>query len=244
MFNPTPTNSDTKTSPAYEIGNNEPTYNGESNAMPARAPQLLLLLAGLIPLCSTGCATVHESPLEVNLRSAPPCAYDNIYPIFVLSPVDAFDIGGMDRFAEYVKSCGFRNVEISNYYDGGGSEALADRIREIKCCNPNAQVMLTGFSSGCTIVCNALCSLEKDCIGVEGVCYIDSFMFRLTMPDPHPNNVGRVSLVYRKKNPAPTGIPRASVYYINTENHLKTPTDARTVHEVMSHLCGMACQRY
>ena len=174
----------------------------------------------------------------------PQCARDNLYPIFVLSPIDAFDIAGMEQFAEYVEARGFRNTEMFVYYDGGDAEALAARIRQIKCRNPHSRVLLTGFSSGCMIIHNALCLLEPECIGVERVCYIDSFTFKAFMRDPHPNNFGCVSLVYRKKNPAPTDIPRSTVHYINTGNHFDAPTHPHTVHVVMSQLWEMAGQSY
>ena len=199
-----------------------------------------MICAGLLTCSVAGCATVHESPLEVNLLATPPCYRDEVYPIFVASPIDVCDLGGMERLAEYAKSRGCANTQFFVLYDDGDAEVLADRIRAIRCRNPRARILLTGFSSGCLIIHDALCLLEPQCIAVDRVCYIDSFTLKLFMRDPHPNNVGCVSLVYREKNPPPTDIPRSSVYYLKTTNHFETPTDPRTVHVVMSNLCQLA----
>ncbi len=198
-------------------------------------------LAALLACCGSGCATVHQSPLEANLCAAPQCARDNVYPIFVASPVDFMHIGGIDKLRDYYYAdCGCCNAELFQLYFHGGSGDLAERVRQIKSCNPCARVMLTGFSSGCKIIHDALCELEEDGVCVEGVCYIDSFTLRYLARDPHPNNVGWTSLVYRRDNPPPEGIPRSSVYYIDTYNHFDAPTHPRTVHVVTSHLCSMS----
>lgn len=195
------------------------------------------LSVGLVACVLAGCVTVQESPLEIQARALPQCCRDNVYPIFVDSPFDPIHLGGIPRLANYATENGFQNTELFSFYTDGKAEELAERIRQIKRNNPHARVMLVGFSTGCVMIFNAMKDLCDEGIGVESICYLDSFTLCRFCKGPHPENVGCISLLYRKGKEPPQGYPRAVLHAINTTDHFDVPANAQTVHVILSHLC-------
>lgn len=87
---------------------------------------------------------------------------------FVVNGFDPSYIGNLNGVAEYIHQLGFRNTRLFYLYQFHRAE---DEIRAVKQCNPNARIVLLGYSWGTNAV---RCITHK--LGEEGIC-IDSLIY-------------------------------------------------------------------
>ncbi len=201
-------------------------------------PRIVAIALSLVATC--GCRSIVSSTNTQMLRQHSACCLDNVHVIFVESPVDVLDLGGVKRVAASMRCAGCCNVESINYYHGGTAERLAQRVREIQTCSPCSRILLAGFSSGTLIIEDALSQLEAEGRCVDTTIYIDSEILTDFGSSPRPSSSARNVLVYRENGRAPDDIPNADLYRVDEFFHLSVPCNETCLDVISAEISRLA----
>lgn len=209
-------------------------------------PRVVAVALSLVVMC--GCRSVVSSTNTHLLRHHHACCLNNVHAIFVESPIDVLDLGGVKRVAASMRCAGCYHVDVINYYHGGTAERLAQRVREIQASSPCSHVLLVGFSSGTLIIEEALRQLETEGRGVDTTIYIDSEILTDFGSSPRPASSARNVLVYRENGRAPDDIPNADLYRVDEYFHLSVPCNetcldviSAEIGRLAAHGCPCSC---
>lgn len=151
-----------------------------------------------------------------------------VHVIFVESPMDVARLGELEEVCGIVRCRGGASV---CYYDSlrhGDSRWLVSRVRRIRCAEPDAAIMLVGWSSGCRLTLEALSMLRQQGLSVDTLVHLDSSLLNFTNGCRRPANVNRVVLIYRTIN-RPDNIPYDALYLVDERWHLRVPKRRRTL---------------
>ncbi|MBM79977.1 MAG: hypothetical protein CMJ78_05220 [Planctomycetaceae bacterium] len=203
------------------------------------------LLAGVATVLSglTGCAITPESSFEDYAQSQP-LNKENVHVFFLESPADFLRLGDIRRLSTYLKDQGFPNAYYYRMTPSGvarmrGSRIeLAQHIYQIRAMNPNARILLYGWSAGSLIGIDAMNRLGLTGIRIDTALYVDSTFVRFV--PYHPPNVDRIALIYRRQNCVPQQLPHAVIYPIKEFGHLSVPTDKEAVDALMLEVIRLA----
>lgn len=203
--------------------------------------QMRGVLACLLLLAASGCATVATSPLAGRLAcSQRQCP--SVCIIFVEASRDIGQWGRLPEICDYFRSCGADARYYDPWVEGCDPETLASWVRAAKC--RGQKVMLVSWSIA------ALQSLEAlEILADQGVCVdtyfeIDCFWLNLYRGwDLQPRNVRRVVLVRSHCNFVPAGFDCPVVHDLETCNHLQAPGHPTTVNALFYEAIRLGCRR-
>ena len=200
-----------------------------------RSRNLFLMATAVTLLGLTGCAMTPKSSFEDYAANA--INRDNVHIFLINSPFDPVNVGGVRSLRKYLQKQGFENayyyrVNISGKARMRGSKrSVAQHVMDIRHRNPNAKVLVYGFSAGSLYGMDAMNELGMTGVRIDTAMYVDSTFLRFA--PPHPPNIDRITLVYRKQNCIPVHLPHAVVYPIKELSHLSVPTDKEAVDALM-----------
>lgn len=186
-------------------------------------------LSGLLVCCalSTGCQRLPVSSLEGQLALMPEASREHVYVYLVEPPGDIFHRGRIPELARRLHRSGYAQAEYFAVLQDGSGKKLAERVRLARENDPEARIMLVGWSGGSKTIFKALKALEPDGVVVDRVVYIDDdwLKSKSRQKDGHPENVTRTVLIYRHENPPPQGIPNAVLHVAADRKHRTVATN-------------------
>lgn len=171
------------------------------------------------------------------------CCKDNVH-IFGINGLDPLCLGNFNGLCRYLRDQGFENVYFSQLFS---SELVCCKIRAIREENPNAQIVLMGYSLGCNYVRCLAHWLKLQDIDIDLLIYLggDSIWnCRWSCPD----NVCRVlnvtshglilcggDLIFKGSD-----LDCARNHRLHTR-HILIPSRQETLELVMEELLALAC---
>ena len=121
------------------------------------------------------------------------CVKDHVY-VFAVNGLNPLCLGNFNGFCTYLKQHGYCHTYFGQMYTCFG---WSDRIRSVRRCDPEAKIVLIGFSLGANCVQAIANDLAKDCTRVDLLIYLVGDTICNT-PKSHPANVCRVLNVRAK----------------------------------------------
>jgi pimeloyl-ACP methyl ester carboxylesterase len=115
------------------------------------------------------------------------CCKDHVY-IFGVNGVNFLCSGNFNGLLGYLRGQGFTNTHFAQLY---GASWIADEIRAIRGRDPQARVVLIGFSWGAHAVRRLATDLNRDGTPVDLLVYLVGDLIRDT-PESKPCNVRRI----------------------------------------------------
>jgi hypothetical protein len=102
-------------------------------------------------------------------RSLPPEAKDHVY-VFLVNGLDPLYIANLNGLSAYLQSAlGFKQVEAGQMTS---ALALRSRITHIRASDPQARIVLLGFSAGANCVRSLAHALKKDDVTIDLLIYL------------------------------------------------------------------------
>ncbi len=162
------------------------------------------LSAALYCLLSAGCLSfVHPLDQTVvetcrSCEAVPDACREHVY-IFLLHGLDPFDCSNLSGVRDYLVNMGFKNTYYGQFWSGCTS--FQDQITEIDHCDPEARIVVIGFSLGATMA-RLLCeTLLEETVSVHLLVYLDGkglcdFQCKPDRKKPQIINVVAPSLVW------------------------------------------------
>ncbi len=187
----------------------------------------------------------EKAPLP-NPYTGQECHYrkEHVYT-FAVNGLNPLCLGNFNGLCGYLKDQGFTNTYFGQLYS---CQNFAQRIREVRAADPEARIVLLGFSLGSNSVRTIANDLDTDGTKVDLLIYLVGDYVK-NEPSSRPKNVARVVNV-RAKGSAVTG----GDYFFNGEDldgarnhklecrHILTPSRKETVEIVMSELLMVCCE--
>ncbi len=174
------------------------------------------------------------------------CHYrkEHVYT-FAVNGLNPLCLGNFNGLCGYLKDQGFTNTYFGQLYS---CQNFAQRIREVRAADPEARIVLLGFSLGSNSVRTIANELDTDGTKVDLLIYLVGDYIK-NEPSSRPKNVTRVVNV-RAKGSAVTG----GDHFFNGEDldgarnqtlgcrHILTPSRKETVELVMSEMLMVCCE--
>ncbi|HEY1379117.1 MAG TPA: hypothetical protein VGF55_20110 [Gemmataceae bacterium] len=213
-----------------------------------------LLVIGALVAATPACRAVEPlvtnygigtilHPLQPAAVAPCNCPKEHIY-IFAVNGVNPLCLGNFNGFCNYLKDQGYCHTYFAQLYTCPG---WSDRIREVRRCDPQAKIVLIGFSMGANWVKAIANDLAQDCTRVDLLVYIVGDTLQNT-PASHPANVCRI-LNIRGKGLILTGgdliwngcdIDGARNCKVECR-HILAPSRRETLELVTEELAALAC---
>lgn len=155
----------------------------------------LLLIGAVVPglVLQTGCLSFvhpvdplpkHEALETIDI----PQACKNRVHIFFVHGLDPLDLGNYSGLHDYFRELGF----IKTYYGMPYHSLLFEKeVRHVRQADPEARIVLIGFSYGAGLVRDLACSVRSAGIDIDLLVYLDGVEFG-PRPLHRPANVARV----------------------------------------------------
>ena len=224
---------------------------------------VLLLLAPVLGVSRLACAEPQPLAAQAAIRQPPAGSQttsvqfvspagpgeqafrycpEQVY-IFAINGIDPWCLGKFDGLCKQLKDQGFTNTYFTQFYADHG---FAQKIRGIRAQNPQARIVLMGFSMGCNYARALANRLGDDGIHVDLMVYVAGDCIR-NVPTSCPGNVGQV-LNIRSHGLILAGgdliwngaeLDGATNRRINTR-HMLTPGHPQTFQWIMEELSAVA----
>lgn len=199
-----------------------------------------LWLLGLLALATAGCARIGTPALTADVQAVPAEQRQALHIYLLNSPLDQLAMGRLHDVAGYLRKAGFEHASYRHWVDG---KALGREILSLREDQPEARVALIGWSGGSLACWDAATVLAEHSQVVDCVIYLDSNWIKGRIEaHGHPDNIIRLVCIYRRNNPPPKGLPGATVYRIDTANHMAVPAHAATIEALVAELTATATQ--
>jgi hypothetical protein len=101
-------------------------------------------------------------------QAVPPCCRDRTH-VFFLNGIDWPGFSNLQGLCDYLRAAGFRNVTWGSMFDGSAFRTRICRIRE---CDPDARVVLLGYSYGANRARSLMHALAEDGVHVDLLIYL------------------------------------------------------------------------
>ena len=139
-------------------------------------------------------ALFHPVQMPDCLR-APSCAADqacggpnaHVY-IFAVNGMDPFCLGNFNGLCDCLREQGFANTYFGQLHS---CAQFSSRIRQIRQEDPDARIVLIGFSCGCNVAKGIANSLNKDGTRIDLLVYLAGDYITNSLSS-YPSNVGNV----------------------------------------------------
>jgi len=172
------------------------------------------------------------------------CRKDHVY-IFGVNGLNPLCVGNFNGLLAYFREQGFEHSYFAQLYTSIG---IGDEIRKIRRADPDAKIVLMGFSAGCNVAKLIANGLREDDTRVDLLVYVVGDMIWDT-PGSSPPNVGRVVNI-RAKGLVLTGgdwglngadLTGARNHKLECR-HILTPSRRETLALMMEELLALACK--
>ncbi len=145
-----------------------------------------------IPPLNSGLSFVHpvqkpDDAFVERCRQLSPEQKQRIH-IFACNGLDPFCLGNLNGFCHAVRSLGFENIYFGQLWEPA---AIERKIVAVKQSDPNAQIVLLGYSAGANDARRICNRLKQQSIRVELLAYIGGDTIR-DVPDSRPENARRI----------------------------------------------------
>ncbi|MBT8048724.1 MAG: hypothetical protein KJO92_09950 [Gammaproteobacteria bacterium] len=188
---------------------------------------LALLFSFLCAVFPAGCATLGTPSLSERLQALPAEQKDRVHPFFINSPLDVPQIGRLAGVAAYFRDRGFRHSKF--LFRASGAD-LAARSLDIRREDPDARIVLIGWSGASLWIWDALTDLDIAGQSVDLVVYLDSNWIKKRVEDEgHPDNYSRAVLIYRQDNSPVESVPKSVSRTVATKQHLAVAAHTDTL---------------
>jgi hypothetical protein len=149
-------------------------------------------MAGSRATAEVGLGFVHPlqacNPNVVKACEEAPADGKEHVHIFVVNGLDPLQLGNLNGMAGYLRKLGFSQT---HYEPMLGSRATKRQIREVRQSDPDAKIVLVGYSLGAGVVRRLANDLQKEAIAVDRLVYLGGD-FIPNSDGSRPSNVGRV----------------------------------------------------
>jgi hypothetical protein len=108
--------------------------------------------------------------------------------IFAVNGTDPFCVAGFDVLCDQLRGCGYRDTRFGRLCTG---HRFAAEIRGLRAADPEARVVLIGYSTGCNSVRSIANDLNRDGVKVDLLVYLAGDYIR-DVPSTRPDNVCRI----------------------------------------------------
>ncbi len=212
------------------------------------------LIAGLLLAASPACRGVEPlvtnygigtvlHPVQAPHVAPCPCPKDHVY-IFAVNGLNPLCLGNFNGFCTYLKEQGYKHTYFAQLYT---CLDWANYIREVRHGDPQAKVVLIGFSLGANSVRWIANDLARDGTRVDLLVYLVGDTIGNT-PESHPANVGRVvnirgkGLILTGGDLTLNGADIDGARNVRLEcRHILAPSRSETLALVSEELAALAC---
>lgn len=172
------------------------------------------------------------------------CRKDHVH-IFGVNGLNPLCTGNFNGLCQVIRRCGFENTSFDQLYT---CDDIPCRIRDIRRRNPEARIVLIGFSLGCNSVRSMANELNAEGVPIDLMIYIVGDFIRNT-PYSQPNNVQRLVNI-RSRGLVLSGgdlffngadLDRARNHKM-TERHIVVPSRRETQELCVEEILLMMCQ--
>ena len=190
----------------------------------------------LHPLQKPGCLDYPPGFFE----SGAPSRMDKVH-IFAVNGLNPMCLGNFNGLCEYLKEQGFRNTYFGQLYT---SHTFIGKIEAIRKCDPDAKIVLIGYSLGADNVRKLANQLNERGVAVDMVIYLVGDLIK-NEPRSWPPNVAQVVNVRSKgiilflRLIDGQDIDGARNYMLD-KRHILIPSREETLRLVMSELLPLA----
>jgi len=169
------------------------------------------------------------------------CRKDHVY-IFAVNGLNPLCLGNFNGMCDYVRDQGFEHTYFGQPYTAFW---FPDEIREIRRCDPEAKIVLIGFSWGASSVRSMAHRLDADGVPVDLLIYLVGDTIWNT-PYSRPPNVRRIVNVRGEGLILLGGLcDGADLDCARNEQihcrHILAPSRKETLELVMEELLALAC---
>ena len=155
---------------------------GTSDSVPSAGPGYSPIGLGFLhPLPSS------EPDICRLCRSLPAECKDHVY-VFLVNGVDPLYTANLNGLCAYLHTLGFERAEVGQMM---ATSAFRNRILHIRASNPQARIVLLGFSAGANCVRSLAHALQKDNVTIDLLIYLGGVMV-LDGDYSRPENVRRI----------------------------------------------------
>lgn len=122
-----------------------------------------------------------------NCETAPSDGKEHVYT-FIVNGLDPMQLANLNGMTGYLRRLGFPHT---HYEPLLGYRATARKIRSIRESDPDAKIVLVGYSLGTVVVRRLTNALERENVAVDRLVYLGGDFIGNT-PSSRPSNVGTV----------------------------------------------------
>ncbi len=130
------------------------------------------LLVATVGACVSlaGCASASDAVAQPAAPVVPTaaCQRDHVY-VFLVNGLDPFFFCQFNKMPDYVRSLGYEHVFMGQMV---AKEKFLDEIRRTRLTDPNARIVLLGFSTGANTVCAMSHTLADEGCPVDLLVYL------------------------------------------------------------------------
>jgi hypothetical protein len=105
-------------------------------------------------------------------QTLPQCCRDHVY-IFLVNGLDPFNKNDFAGLADYLRSLGFSSTHFGQFWH---ASSLCSQIRQIKQEDPEARLVVVGYSCGANVACRMTHAVQSDGIDVDLLVYLGADM--------------------------------------------------------------------
>ena len=109
--------------------------------------------------------------------------------VFLVNGVDLLNAGNMTGLRDFIRQLGFVHVHEGQVYD---LFAFQDDIRRLHREEPDAHIVLIGFSLGANVVHEIASGIDDNGAKIDLMVYLSGNHVVMPLPRSRPANVGRV----------------------------------------------------
>jgi hypothetical protein len=120
-------------------------------------------------------------------ETAPADGKEHVYT-FIVNGCDPLNLGNLNAMADYLRGLGFRQTFFEPCW---GHRGAGRQIREIRLSDPDAKIVLVGYSWAAVVVRRLANDLEKEGITLDRLVYLGGDYIRNTQQS-RPANVAKV----------------------------------------------------
>jgi hypothetical protein len=199
-------------------------------------------LLGSVLTVAPGCVSYlhpvdRPRPQEMETcMSIPRCSRDHIY-VFIVHGMDPFNYANLSGLRDYVQALGFPKTYYGQLYHKWTFES---DIRKVRQEDPEARIVLVGYSFGANVVRDLAKSAQKDGIDIDLLFYIGGNTLRNTPEDQPDNAVRIVHILSSGWDWMGEPIDRAENINIPEVYHFGTPTNPKTLRALARRLAEVA----
>jgi hypothetical protein len=155
-----------------------------------------LLAAGMlcaVASLSSGCASIRHTmqpiqpELEARCQNLPSVERDRVH-IFVINGFDPFHITNAEGLAQYLRELGFHDSRFRMMWTAC---SYTKSIHEIKAADPDARIVVIGYSMGVCFGRKLAKRLKEEGITVDLLLFLDAYTFN-NRPEHSPEDATRI----------------------------------------------------